>query len=318
MNRNGGLQALGLGLALTLAVMPEMAMAENAVRHIELDLAPVDDDDFRQRLAQIRSYVDETGALFSASEFTEELTRLRNYTGDRSELLTERREVLSMLGSIASRSPSMPWEAALEPLGMLMALDGKDDRPLERQMLDHYVYAGALGDYAAETGDIAKHRLSAEQYGQAAALAERLDEYDDDQRLGIYADQAYQLHEAQLYEQALEVNMTVLSRKERLDQGQMGSVHVNIAQNLYSLGRLSEVEAYLIRAQEIAEADDDLSRVQNMLFQRGVLAFDLGEMDRARALMQERIERLAADGEPDWLDIAREDYEELERRITAQ
>lgn len=81
---------------------------------------------------------------------------------------------------------------------------------------------------------------------------------------------------------------------------------------------MSEVEAYLIRAQEIAEADDDLSRVQNMLFQRGVLAFDLGEMDRARALMQERIERLAADGEPDWLDIAREDYEELERRITAQ
>ncbi|MEF2070069.1 tetratricopeptide repeat protein [Consotaella aegiceratis] len=311
-----------LCVVLSITIYPvEGVMAEPTFVAIEVEGAPADDAGLRERVARMRGYLDDEDARFDAIAAVSELTELRAYAGDRSGLLAERREILSMIGSVVSRSATIPFEDGLEPLAEIMTLEAGDDRPVKRRMFDHYAYAELASDYATLPGHGASHDLAAEQYGKAAALADQLDGFDDNQRAGMRQKQAYELHEAGRYDEALSLNQGVLETGERLfgpNDPQLITVLTNIAQNLHALGRKPAAEPYLVRVQTIAEAEGDLETVQDMLFQRGVLSYELGRFDEARSFMRDRIDRLRTADETELLATAMEDYEELERRIGGQ
>ncbi|WP_182084065.1 tetratricopeptide repeat protein [Aureimonas sp. ME7] len=280
---------------------------------------PSGETDFRTRVERMRATLDDANARFSASAAVAELNALRAYAGTRPELLPERREILSMIGAIASRSSLMEFEDGLEPLRELMILGEGDTRSPKRRLNDHYTYAELAAGQAWLPGHSGGHALAAEHYGLAAALADGLPDYTDDQRAGMREKQAYELHEAGRYEEALAVNRDVLSEGERLfgaEDAKLKTVLTNIAQNLHAMERKAEAEPYLVRVQGIAEVGEDIETVQDMLFQRGVLAFELGQPAEARAFMRERIARLEAAGDPELLATAKEDYAELERRLS--
>jgi tetratricopeptide (TPR) repeat protein len=308
-------------LFLTGTLPLKVAMAEPSIIAIENKNAPASDAELTGRVAGMRRILDDSNARFSASAAISELNVLRAFIGERPDLLPERREVLSMIGAIVARSPLMDFEEGLKPLEELMTLGAGDERPAKRRMLDHYTYGELAGGYAQTSGNKAQHALAANQYEKAAALADELPDYNEDQRAGIREKQAYELHEAGRYEEALAVNLDVLPRGERLfgtGSPKLKTVLTNIAQNLHALERRQEIEPYLIRVQTIAEDGNDLQTVQDMLFQRGVLSYELNRMEKARELMLDRIARLQAAGEAELLATARQDYEELEKRISGR
>lgn len=149
-------------------------------------------------------------------------------------------------------------------------------------------------------------------------MADHYDGYSDDQRAGVRQKQAFELHEAERYEEAYVLNLDVLARGEKIygkSHPNLTTVLTNLAQNLHAMGRRQEAEPYLVRVLAIAEAENDIEIVQDLLFQRGVLAYELGRKEDAKSFMQARIERLRAAGEETRLATAEEDYEELLRRI---
>jgi len=285
-------------------------IANEGVPHSEAALAA--------RVARMRRMLDDPDARFSGSAALAELNALRAYAGERHDLVAERCEILSMIGTIVSRSAATDRTVGLEAFAALMTLGEADMRPAARRMLDHYIYAELAGIQAALPGEAERHSVAADQYGQAAVLADELPEYDDDQRAATREKQAYHLHEAERYAEALAVNSDVLASGERLfgtDDPRLRAVLTNLAQNLYRLGRKAEAEPYLVRVQAIAEAGADLSTLQDVLFQRGVLNYELGRAGTAIALMRDRIERLEAAGDAEVLAVAKRDYDELKRRL---
>ena len=301
-----------------VAGLPSIAMADRTTVTIEALGAPTDDTQLRKRVALMSSRLDDEEVQFSGTDAMAELKVLHSYVGEKRELLDERREILSMMGRVTVRSALLGYEDGIAALEELATLGEGEDRPLGRRLMDRYVHAELLGAYAAIPGNSASHALSAEQYGKAALLADVYSGYSDDQRAGVREKQAFQLHEAKRYEEALALNQDVLSRGERLfgkSHPKLKTVLTNLAQNLHAMGRKQEAEPYLIRVLEIAEAEDDLETIQDMLFQRGVLAYELGRMDDAKSFMQSRIERLRAAGDTAWLATAEGDYEELLQRL---
>jgi tetratricopeptide (TPR) repeat protein len=303
---------------VAVLTLPSIAMAERETIIIEKQGAPANDAQLRQRVTLMRSRVDDENVQFSGTDAMEELKVLRAHVGKRQDLIEERRDILSMIGLVTSRSSVVPFEDGIDALTELMTLADDDRRPLKRQLGDRYLYAELLGGYAKIPGNSASHALSAEQYGKAALMADRYDGYSDDQRAGVRQKQAYELHEAKLYEQAYTLNLDVLARGEKIfgkSHPNLTTVLTNLAQNLHAMGRKQEAEPYLARVLAIAEADNDLDTVQDLLFQRGVLAYELGRKEDAKAFMQTRIERLRAAGEDARLATAQEDYDELLRRL---
>lgn len=301
-----------------VAGLPSIAMADRTTVTIEALGAPNDDVQLRERVALMSSRLDDEEVQFSGTDAMAELKALHSYVGEKRELLDERREILSMMGRVTVRSALLGYEDGIAALEELESLSEGDDRPLGRRLMDRYVHAELLGAYATIPGNSASHALSAEQYGKAALLADVYSGYSDDQRAGVREKQAFQLHEAKRYEEALALNQDVLSRGERLfgkNHPKLKTVLTNLAQNLHAMGRKQEAEPYLIRVLEIAEAEGDLETIQDMLFQRGVLAYELGRMDDAKSFMQSRIERLRAAGDTAWLATAEGDYEELLKRL---
>ncbi|XYD11936.1 hypothetical protein R1A27_32785 (plasmid) [Methylobacterium sp. NMS12] len=283
--------------------------------------APASDADLIARVTEMRRILDDANARFSATAAVAELRTLRAFVGVRPDLLTERREILSMLGAVVARAPLMDDADGLRPLAELMRLPDGDARPAARRLRDHYTYAQLASRDAKIPGRAAGHALAAEHYGRAAALADGLSNYTEDQRAGLREKQAYELHEAGRFDEALAVNQGVLATGERLFGAldrKLKTVLINLAQNLHALGRKGDAEPYLVRVQAIAEGEGDLSAVQDMLFQRGVLAFELSRPEEARTLMRDRIELLHAANETDLLATARADYDELERRISGR
>ncbi|MBK1625253.1 tetratricopeptide repeat protein [Afifella marina] len=313
-----GIRFVLLLSALLFATLPG-THAMTAGANVEFEqVSPHNDEVFVERVADMRRHLDDPDARFSASEAMQALRVLRSYAGEREDLLGQRREILSMMGRIVNRAPLMEFEDGLKPLAELMAIGIGEDRPPQRRLYDHFTYAELASGYATLPGNKAWHSLAADQYGAAALIADTLATFSEDQSAGLRQDQAYELHEAGRYEEALAINRSVLAIGERLHgptASVLASVLTNIAQNLHALERREDIEPYLIRVQEIGENDKDLDRVQDMLFQRGVLAYERGNPEKARALMLERIARLEEAEDQEHLAEARIDYEELERRI---
>jgi ribosomal protein L28 len=97
------------------------------------------------------------------------------------------------------------------------------------------------------------------------------------QRLGLRESLGFLLHETGQYSIAWDTNRKTLVDAERLfgaDAEELGTLLINMAQNLHALRDLSSVAPYLERALKIARKHNNTKREFNLNFQLGVLAYE--------------------------------------------
>lgn len=139
------------------------------------------------------------------------------------------------------------------------------------------------------------------------------------QILGIYEDEAYVLHEQGRYREAKQANMRLLAvARERLKAlgmpQQLRGVLTNIAQNCYELGELDEARAYLQERLQIALAAQDDATVYDCYFQLLVLAHEQGQPQQARQWLSRYGQHAQMRRDGEQLARARELQAELESR----
>jgi tetratricopeptide (TPR) repeat protein len=120
-----------------------------------------------------------------------------------------------------------------------------------------------------------KHALTHAQ--RAVALAPSNKELAEPQRLGLRVSLGFLLHETTQYALALETNRKTLQDAEKIysaDASELGSLLINIAQNLHAINNPREANTYLERVLRIARKHKDTEREFEMLFQFGVLAYE--------------------------------------------
>lgn len=259
-----------------------------------LDLAPL-----RARMAAIRALLRDPAAAVDAAALIAELQRSLVPLRGRADARAELREILILMGMAECRCSELGRARDLLAEGLAMEQGaGADPGDLTR---DHYFLASVATN-------LKNFPLAALHYGKAAEHAANAADFALDQRLGIRERQAYALHEAKRYEEALSVNQALLDEGERLlgrDDHRLGTVLVNAAQNLYALRRIPEAAPYLERALAMAEALNDVEREQDLLYQLAVLASEQGMASKARAYLALRVTRLEKGAPGKQLEAAR-------------
>jgi tetratricopeptide (TPR) repeat protein len=112
---------------------------------------------------------------------------------------------------------------------------------------------------------------------RAVALAPSNKELTEAQRLGLQVSLGFLLHETKQYAFALETNHKTLQEAEKVyaaDARELGSLLINIAQNLHAANNPREAKTYLERVLRIARKHKDTEREFDMLLQLGVLAYE--------------------------------------------
>jgi tetratricopeptide (TPR) repeat protein len=261
-------------------------------------------------VAKMRAIVYDANARFSRSAMLADLRRLLAAATQRTDSHDAERDLLLMIGLVESKGGE-PKEviAAFERALPIVAEPALSDERLART---HVMLADHLKDQKdyARAADHYRHGIA--HMGKSAAFTE-------DQRLGIGQHMGYVLHEAGRYQDALDTNRTILAAGEKLHGATspvLRTVVTNIAQNLHALGRKSEAEPYLQRALMLARAEGSVWNEQDLLFQHGVLAFELGDHAAARRHMLERLAVIKRAKRDDLVAGATEDLRILDEKIT--
>jgi tetratricopeptide (TPR) repeat protein len=290
-----------------LAVM--CAGIANAQPVVTRDPAPKTIQDLGDQVAKLKKLVYDPNSLFSASTIVAQLRDLEAVARIRGDRAADLRDCLLMIGNIEKKMGKD--EDALEAYKRGLAIDAEPPLPAHRAAVDNWHLAELLSD-AKEYPAAANH------YREAARRAKGVDTITEDQRLGIRQQLGYVLHESKRYAEALEVNLALLPDGEQLhgnDSELLRGLITNIAQNLHALDRKSEADPYLVRAIALVKASGKIWNEQDLLFQRGVLAFELGRHDDARRLMRERLDLVVKNNRKDLIERAREDLTTLEDKI---
>ena len=154
-------------------------------------------------------------------------------------------------------------------------------------------------------------------YRQALALMTQASGIDDDKRLGTQQQIAYCLHEVKDFAAARDLNEKILVAGARLfgeDSPKLMGGLINLAQNQYGLGDHAGARKSLERVLAIATKADDAGKIDESLFQLGVLAFEDGRRDEAETLMARRLSLAKAGGDEARIAAAQADLDELHRR----
>ena len=317
MKLNVVIVLVGLMSAVLLGVAGPAFSQEVHVVEITPKGPPSDDGELHRRVEALRVTLKDASARFSASAAVAEARTLVSYTDGKPQLLADRRTALRVIGAIAYRAPLMGPEEGIGPFKEALSIT-VDPQPEKRDLVfDHYM----LASMASDAG---QYDLAAEHYAKAIELSAGTQALTPDQRAGLMEKQGYVLQEAGRSEEALAVNRKVLAAGEEMfgpQSDRLTTVLTNMAQNLYDLKRLEEVEPVLIRCETIAEAAGDVEKQQDMLFQRGVLAFEQGRIEDARVHMKKRIAVIEAsdlENREALLAEAHEAYDVLEEKIAEQ
>jgi tetratricopeptide (TPR) repeat protein len=293
-------------LVLLSLILGTQAMAQPVVTR---DSAPQTVDDLRRQVATLKVLVYDPAARFSASVILAQLRDLAMFAKARTDSAADLRDATLMIANIEKKVGKDTDARAAYEQGL--TIDATPPLSAHRAAVDHWHLAELLSD-AKEYPASAKH------YRIATERAEGVPTLTEDQRLGIRQQLGFVLHEANRFSEALETNLPLLSDGEKLhgrDSDLLRGLITNIAQNLHALGRKAEAEPYLVRAIALAKASGKVWNEQNLLFQRGVLAFELGRSDDARRLMRERIDLVVKNNRKDLIESAREDFAILEDKI---
>ena len=278
------------------------------------------DAQLRAAIGKIETMVGDKAARFSASQTLAELGQL---AAQAKANPAELRRIHMMSGVVEHKRWQGAVTAQMHDVEPMLAGQTRDafakafaiavpaNADPEREARDHYM----MGEVAEALHDMA---LSAKHYGLAVTWAEKASGLSQDHKLAMRVQYGFALHETGLIKEALAVNAAALKDGEArygADSYELRAVLTNIAQNLHKLGRGAEAEPYLVRCRKLANANGDVAKEQDMLFQLGVLAFELGRPADARAFMNERIALLSAHNEPELLASAREDLAILEEKL---
>lgn len=267
-------------------------------------------EDLNARVAALRAEIYDPKALFSRSQKLTELRILVDYAKSRGNAADALRDSLLMIGLIESKGGEA--KDVVAACREAFALTQASPLPHERNARAHHMCAEHLRDLG-EYAEAATHY-------QMGIRSMKLDQaFTEDHRLGSGQDLGYVLHEAGRYQDALDNNVVVLSGGEKLhgqDNPLLRSVITNIAQNLHALGRKTEAEPYLKRALAMARAAGEVWHEQDLLFQLGVLAHELGDSTAARQHMNERIDVIKKHDRSDLLDDATDDLKILDEKVS--
>jgi tetratricopeptide (TPR) repeat protein len=273
---------------------------------------PVSVEDLNARVAALKTEIYDPSITFSRSQKLAELQMLVEYAKVRGNTVDAVRDSFLMIGLIESKGGETKDVVA----ACREAFAIKDASPLpdERSARAHHMCADHLKDLEEYEEAATHYRLGIQSMKLAPVFTE-------DQRLGSGQDLGYVLHEAGKYQEALENNLEVLSGGERLhgrENPLLRSLVTNIAQNLHSLERKTDAGPYLLRALAMARADKKVWHEQDLLFQLGVLAHELGDNEAARRHMKERIDVIKKHKRHELLADATEDLKILEDRIAGR
>jgi tetratricopeptide (TPR) repeat protein len=139
------------------------------------------------------------------------------------------------------------------------------------------------------------------------------------QILGVYEDEGYVLHEQGKYREARQANARLLPvSRERLKAlgmpQRLRGVLTNIAQNCYELGELDQARAYLQERLQIALAAQDDTTVYDSYFQLMVLAHEQKQAGQARQWLARYARHAQMQRDGEQLARARELQAELDNR----
>ena len=155
-------------------------------------------------------------------------------------------------------------------------------------------------------------------YRKAVAMMTPENGVSEDQKLGTEQQIAYCLHEMKDYAAARSLNEQVLAAGARLHGAQSPLLTgglVNLAQDQYELGDRAAARASLERVLDIATTANDAAKVDESLFQLGVLAFEDGRKDEAEKLMQRRLTLAKAIGNADRIAAAQAALDALHQKM---
>ena len=155
-------------------------------------------------------------------------------------------------------------------------------------------------------------------YRKAVAMMTPDNGVTEDQKLGTQQQVAYCLHETKDYAGARTLNEEVLAAAAGLHGAHsplLIASLVNLAQNQYALGDHAAARASLERVLDIATTANDAAKVDDSLFQLGVLAFEDGRKDEAEKLMQRRLELAKAIGNTDRINAAQAALDTLHAKM---
>ena len=262
----------------------------------------------REPLAVLNATVSDPNARFSASQMLNNLQQLLR-SAKAHNAPAETRQILILMAVVESKvnQPAKARDLLLEGL----AIDaGQSDQPDNTQLTkDHYFLA-------ALSSDLKDYKIAAEHYAIAADLAKNAPGFDTNQRLGIREKQGFALHEANRFAEAYEVNTMLIRDAEQhfgaLDH-HLSTVLTNAAQNLYALGKLAEAERYLHRGLNVARANNDIEREQDLVYQLAVVTAEQGRSPEARTYLAERIRLLEKLGSSDRVKSAERALHQFDR-----
>lgn len=304
--------SLAATLATTLAALTWIAALWSLTAWAQAPTANGGLSSLSERVAAIQRMNDDPAARFSASKTIADLHALATEAQARPDAMPELRRIFILIGSIEYKRKQL--KRAVDMLSAGLAIQSAQPPQPDQDTKDHYL----LAEIASELGD---YPAAVTHYGRAAEFAKSAPSYTQNQRLGIREKHAYALHEAGAFNEAQAVNRALLADGEQhfgAEAYELRTVLTNIAQNLHALGRGAEAEPYLKRNLAIVRRNRDIEREQDMLFQLGVLTYELKRPTEARAYMTERIALLQKHGDAKRLATAREDLAELEQRLKSK
>jgi len=160
--------------------------------------------------------------------------------------------------------------------------------------------------------------LAIETYRQVLPLFDADQAVTPNQRLGTRERLAFCLHEAKRFIEARQLNQEVLEGGEQLfgpESEKLLVVITNLAQNNYELGDFIGARAMLERRLAIAGKHGDEARVEDSLFQLGVLAFEQGQRQEAESFMRRRLALAEKSGNAGRIAEAKDDLDILYQKL---
>ncbi len=250
-------------------------------------------DDALKRLREIHAAVMDPNRMFSISATLAELDTLAPAVEKTPANSAARGELNYLRGFVHFRAGRS--EESLGPLQEAVRIDAAAPFLTADERWRNFYRI------ASQAKDLERWPLALDYYEKAIPLLDADPAMTLDQRLGARQDWAYSLHEAGRFAEARKLNEYLLAEGEKLhgvDSYKLISVIINLAQNTYDLKDFAAARAYLDKYLRMATTEGDAPRIDDALFQLGVLAYETGDGAEAESFMQRRLDLAKASGDP--------------------
>lgn len=267
-------------------------------------------EDALPRLREIHQLVMDPSRTFSISATLAELDEFERQLAGTPPDGIARGELSYLRGFVLYRASRT--QDSLAPMREAMRIDALTP------FLPAAERARALYRLANQAETLKQWPLAIDTYRQVLPLFDADPAVTPNQRLGTRERLAFCLHEAKRFTEARQLNQEVLAGGETLfgpESEKLLVVITNLAQNSYELGDFSDARTMLERRLAIAGKHGDEARVEDSLFQLGVLAFEQGQRQEAESFMRRRLALAEKSGNAGRIAEAKEDLDILYQKL---